>query len=178
MHRESWTEADLLRWRDDVAFLAELLLEEVAGVGLIDVAFLKFSDLELRRLERIEGAAETAGREWAIRPEILLGVAWVESRWDPEARNPESGALGLMQVMPSNARRLGLGDAWRQPLANLRAGARILREHGYGERPHVETFRRYMGADRDVEDPGGADDPVRYRDEVLTVATRLTLLGR
>jgi soluble lytic murein transglycosylase-like protein len=48
-----------------------------------------------------------------------------ESRYNPVALSPR-GAIGLAQLMPDRARRLGVLDAW-DPLENMRGGARYLR---------------------------------------------------
>lgn len=50
-----------------------------------------------------------------------------ESRYDPFIVSPK-GAVGLTQLMPSTASYLGVFNA-RDPLQNLRGGARYLREH-------------------------------------------------
>lgn len=50
-----------------------------------------------------------------------------ESRYDPFIVSPK-GAVGLTQLMPSTASYLGVFDS-RDPLQNLRGGARYLREH-------------------------------------------------
>lgn len=42
-----------------------------------------------------------------INPNWLMFVMWFESRLNPEAVNPISGATGLIQFMPSTARELG-----------------------------------------------------------------------
>ena len=50
-----------------------------------------------------------------------------ESRYDPLIVSPK-GAVGLTQLMPGTAAYLGVFDS-RDPLQNLRGGARYLREH-------------------------------------------------
>lgn len=50
-----------------------------------------------------------------------------ESRYDPFIVSPK-GAVGLTQLMPGTASYLGVFDS-RDPLQNLRGGARYLREH-------------------------------------------------
>ena len=50
-----------------------------------------------------------------------------ESRYDPLIVSPK-GAVGLTQLMPGTARELGVFDS-RDPLSNLRGGARYLRSH-------------------------------------------------
>lgn len=67
-----------------------------------------------------------AARQNGIDPALIEAVAFVESRFDERARSPK-GALGLMQLMPATATRLGVSD----PLdarQNLAGGARYLRE--------------------------------------------------
>jgi hypothetical protein len=42
-------------------------------------------------------AVRAAARETGVDPDLLLAVAWRESRFDPEARNRQSSARGLLQ---------------------------------------------------------------------------------
>jgi soluble lytic murein transglycosylase-like protein len=63
--------------------------------------------------------------EYGLAPELLHAVVQVESGYNAQAVSPK-GAVGLMQLMPATARRLGVADR-RDPLANLRGGARYLR---------------------------------------------------
>lgn len=42
-----------------------------------------------------------------IKPDWLMFVMWFESKLNPHAVNPISGATGLIQFMPSTARSLG-----------------------------------------------------------------------
>ena len=42
-----------------------------------------------------------------IKPDWLMFVMWFESKLNPQAVNPISGATGLIQFMPSTARGLG-----------------------------------------------------------------------
>lgn len=69
----------------------------------------------------IRAAADSAGFDWRL----LAAVIYEESRFDPGAVSP-AGALGLMQVLP----RAGGPAAVRllDPVQNIRAGVRLLRE--------------------------------------------------
>ncbi|MCX5785868.1 MAG: lytic transglycosylase domain-containing protein [Elusimicrobia bacterium] len=59
---------------------------------------------------------------------LILAVIQKESSFDPKAYNP-SGAVGLMQVLPSTARCLGLKNAktlW-EPEVNIKYGVKYLK---------------------------------------------------
>ncbi len=71
-------------------------------------------------------------------PEVMGYVAWTESRFDPQARNP-SGARGMWQMMPVTARQYGLRvdgkvdertDVNKQTRAAARHLANLLAEFG------------------------------------------------
>jgi peptidoglycan DL-endopeptidase CwlO len=73
---------------------------------------------------RYRGAFELAARETALPLPLLVAVARVESRVNQKARSSR-GAQGLLQVLPSTARALGLDASSARP--NVLAGARYLR---------------------------------------------------
>ncbi len=62
--------------------------------------------------------------EHGLDPALVLAVVATESAFDPNARSPR-GALGLMQLMPDTARRMGVSDPL-DPEENLRGGVRYL----------------------------------------------------
>lgn len=65
-------------------------------------------------------------REQKVEPALLHAVVMAESAYNPRARSPK-GATGLMQLMPATGKRYGAKDLLN-PLQNLRAGARYLRD--------------------------------------------------
>jgi len=67
---------------------------------------------------------QEAGRKYGFDWLLLGAQALQESRFDPRARNP-SGAVGLMQVLPSTALAMGYPDS-RTPRSNVLAGAAYL----------------------------------------------------
>jgi soluble lytic murein transglycosylase-like protein len=66
-----------------------------------------------------------AAIEQKIDPALLHAIIHVESRHNPSAISPK-GAIGLMQVLPETARRMGIKSI-RTPQGNISAGARYFR---------------------------------------------------
>lgn len=100
-----------------------------------------------------------AARQSGIDPALIEAVAFVESRFDERARSPK-GALGLMQLMPATAMRLGVSD----PLdarQNLTGGARYLREllDRFGSLPLA--LAAYNAGEGAVERHGNAIPPFK-----------------
>jgi soluble lytic murein transglycosylase-like protein len=69
---------------------------------------------------------ERAARSAALRPELVRAVIVVESAFNPRAVS-KRGAVGLMQLLPSTARRYGVSNAF-DPEQNITAGAHYLRD--------------------------------------------------
>jgi soluble lytic murein transglycosylase-like protein len=74
----------------------------------------------------IRAATASVAGIWLVPPSFVKAVIHRESGFNPRARSTV-GAIGLMQVMPANARRLGFraADLWR-PATNILAGTRLL----------------------------------------------------
>lgn len=64
-------------------------------------------------------------RQNQISPRLVHSVIQAESNYDPNAVSPK-GALGLMQLIPSTARRFGVSDVF-DPADNIQGGARYLK---------------------------------------------------
>lgn len=69
--------------------------------------------------------ARAAARKHGIPENLFLRLVQQESGWNPTAVS-HKGALGLAQLMPDTAVRLGVDAA--EPLENLDGGARYLRQ--------------------------------------------------
>ncbi len=68
---------------------------------------------------------EKTARKYDVDPLLVHAVIQVESGYNPVAISP-AGARGLMQLIPSTARRFGVGDVFRVT-DNLEGGVRYLR---------------------------------------------------
>jgi soluble lytic murein transglycosylase-like protein len=67
--------------------------------------------------------AKAAARKHGIPENLFLRLVQQESAWKPNARS-HKGAMGLAQLMPGTARKLGVNP--RDPAQNLEGGARYL----------------------------------------------------
>ena len=125
-------------------------------------------------LSSLVAAAYEAGPRNKIDPTLVLAVMAIESGFNPYAQSPV-GARGLMQVMTDvhmdkfgpDASRLTVLD----PLANLRAGVKVLRECVNRAGSVEGGLRLYVGAGN-LPDDGG------YTDKVLAEQSRLQLVGQ
>jgi len=80
----------------------------------------------------IEAVIRAAAAAWGADASQLLRVAWCESRYNPLAYNPSSGASGLFQFMPrtwaANSVRAGYGGASAfDPVASANTAAYMFR---------------------------------------------------
>jgi soluble lytic murein transglycosylase-like protein len=75
---------------------------------------------------QIAAAVEDAKQVWPVPAELVRAVIRQESAFDPKAKS-KAGAIGLMQLMPGNAAKLGFTEAelW-VPAKNVMAGTRFL----------------------------------------------------
>jgi hypothetical protein len=116
--------------------------------------------------DKVRGVApyvEKAARENGIPEDLIFGIIWVESRFNPEAVSPV-GARGLMQLMPKTADYLAERIGWEgshrsfDPEFNIAAGsyyiARLIEQFdgdvdlalaAYNAGP--TKIRRWMGED-------------------------------
>lgn len=76
--------------------------------------------------KEIAAALADTARVWPVPRELVLAVIQRESACNPRAVS-RVGAIGLMQVMPFNAERLGLRrEDLHDPARNILAGTRLL----------------------------------------------------
>ncbi len=77
------------------------------------------------RIRKYSPYIASAARRYHLDPDLIHAVILAESAYQPRARSPK-GAIGLMQLMPQTARRLGVNNPW-DPKQNIRGGAAYLR---------------------------------------------------
>ena len=103
------------RWRALAA--ASSLFAAPAGAGERPAA---------RFDEEIDLAIAAAARVYPVPKALVKAVIRAESGFDPSATSP-AGAVGLMQLMPGTARRLGIPPRrLRDPAENVMGGVRLL----------------------------------------------------
>ena len=75
--------------------------------------------------EQLNEIVEQSAAAYGVDPLLVRSVMQVESNYNPNAVSPK-GAMGLMQLMPSTARQLGVTNAFdvRQ---NIEGGVKFLR---------------------------------------------------
>lgn len=78
------------------------------------------------KAEGIPGLVAAASDRHQVDADLINSVIQQESSFNPGARSPK-GAQGLMQLMPSTASRLGVGNAY-EPRDNIEGGTRYLRQ--------------------------------------------------
>lgn len=69
--------------------------------------------------------ARAVARQHGVPEDLFLKLVNQESRWNPKAKS-HKGALGLAQLMPFTARKLGVDP--HDPQQNLEGGARYLKQ--------------------------------------------------
>ncbi len=84
----------------------------------------KFSNLAVGRAQ-VDEIVEQSAAAHGVDPLLVRSVMQVESNYNPNALSPK-GAMGLMQLMPSTAKQLGVTNAFdvRQ---NIEGGVKFLR---------------------------------------------------
>ena len=101
--------------------------------------------------ELISTIAAAAG----ISPNLAVGVATQESGLNPQAVNPSSGAVGMMQLMPGTAAALGVNPHdvmgniqggihyLKQQLANFGDEAKALAAYNWGPHHVTQALERW-----------------------------------
>jgi soluble lytic murein transglycosylase-like protein len=73
----------------------------------------------------LDQMVNTVAARYNVDPQLVRAVIGAESNWDPHAVS-RTGAQGLMQLVPTTARELGVSNAF-DPQQNLEGGVRYLK---------------------------------------------------
>lgn len=76
---------------------------------------------------RVRAAINSAGQKYGVDPGVLSTIAYLESRFDPNAQNPDSTAGGLFQFIDGTAAEYGLENKFDLE-QSADAGARLTRD--------------------------------------------------
>lgn len=98
--------------------------ENVVAPRVIAPADATAPDAPAAPPSNIQEAVDRIADRHGLSPELLHSVIKVESNYNPYAVSPK-GALGIMQLIPSTARRFGVADVF-DPIENIEGGARYL----------------------------------------------------
>jgi soluble lytic murein transglycosylase-like protein len=126
----------------------------------------------------IDQLIRTNGDRFGIDPYLVFLVIEKESRFHTRAVSPK-GAMGLMQLMPGTARRLGVRRPF-DPAENIRAGTQYMRElmTMFAEKVDL-VLASYNAGEGAVLKYGRNVPPYREtRDYVKTIGKRYGLTGR
>ncbi|MHC4959090.1 MAG: MltF family protein, partial [Planctomycetota bacterium] len=77
-----------------------------------------------KRLDRVAPIIRRYAKQYGFDPNLILAQAYQESGLDPNARSG-SGAIGVMQLLPSTAKDMGFTDL-TDPDANVHAGVKYM----------------------------------------------------
>ncbi|MGN1401528.1 MAG: lytic transglycosylase domain-containing protein [Bacillus sp. (in: firmicutes)] len=78
------------------------------------------------KAEQYSASIQKAAAKYRLPPNLIAAVIKRESNFNPKAVSP-SGATGMMQLMPTTAKWLGVDDA-QDPEQNIMGGAKYLRQ--------------------------------------------------
>ncbi|MFC3884416.1 lytic transglycosylase domain-containing protein [Bacillus songklensis] len=107
-----------------------------------------------RASSSIDRIIEKAAQTYNLDPKLLKSVIRQESNFNPKAKS-HVGAIGLMQLMPSTARALGVDDPY-DPMQNVLGGAKYLRQmlDKYDDNLHL-ALAAYNAGPGNVDKYGG-----------------------
>lgn len=84
-------------------------------------------------------------KKMGINPALALGVFEQESSFKWNALNPDSGAMGIAQLMPETARQYGIKNPWDYK-ESIHIGLRLMQDLvGQVGDNYYEVLKRYGG---------------------------------
>jgi soluble lytic murein transglycosylase-like protein len=122
------------------------------------------------KAEGIPGMVAAASDRHQVDADLINSVIQQESSFNPGARSPK-GAQGLMQLMPSTASKLGVGNVF-EPRDNIEGGTRYLQqllEQYHGDA--IKALAAYNAGPQRVEQYQGVPPYRETRNYVRRVIT-------
>ncbi|MEM6620278.1 MAG: lytic transglycosylase domain-containing protein [Pseudomonadota bacterium] len=113
--------------------------------------------------------AEAAARKFGVPVDLFNRLVQQESNWNPKAVS-HKGAIGLAQLMPFTARKLGVNP--HDPRQNLEGGARYLRQQYNKFRSWRLALAAYNAGPGAVEKHGGIPPYKETRNYVKKIMGR------
>jgi soluble lytic murein transglycosylase-like protein len=133
----------------------------------------------------LEPAFERAARESRVPVALIAALAWRESRWRAEALNPESGAIGIGQLLPETAAFVAgelLDDPTLDPADpqdNIRMTARYLRAQiDSFEGDEQLALAAYLQGSTSVRNEGVSATTADYLADIAEIRVRFQVARR
>jgi hypothetical protein len=120
----------------------------------------------------LDGLIDRIAEQHGVEGSLVHSVIQTESNYNPLAVSPK-GALGLMQLIPSTAKRFGVADAFNVA-ENIQGGVRYLRFLlDYYQNDYVKTIAAYNAGEAAVDRYNGIPPFQETRGYVYAVARNL-----